>query len=84
MRNMEQTADLTDLIAAPDRVREVPTEMIPRLIGALELQAAGLERLKAELWARLLRAQSDQAADRMIDSALAAVRSETGERSRHL
>ena len=83
MRNTEQIADLADLIGTPELVREVPAEIIPRLIGALELQAAGLERLKAELWARLLRAQSDHVAGRVSNSDRATVRSETGGQSKH-
>jgi hypothetical protein len=74
-------ADLADLIAAPERVREVPAEMIPGLIGAVELRAAGLERLKAELWASLLCEQPDKTADRVSHSNLAAVRSEASKRS---
>jgi hypothetical protein len=62
MQNTGCNADLGDLIAAPERAQEVPAEMIPQLIGAVELQEARLERLKAELWACLLREKSDHTA----------------------
>ena len=84
MQPTGRNADLGDLMAAPERVQEVPAEMIPELIGAVELQEARLERLKAQLWACLLREKSDRAADRVSDSMLAAVRSEKGQRSKRL
>ena len=74
--------DLAALIAAPERVREVPAEMIPGLIGAVEVRAAGLERLKAELWACLLSEQPGKSADLVSSSIRADVRSKTRKRSK--
>lgn len=84
MQKIGHNSDLHDLIAAPERVQELPAEMIPQLIGAVELQEARLERLKAELWACLLREKPGRTADRVSDSMLAAVRSEAGKRSKPL
>lgn len=65
--NGRDLPDLGHLVESPDRVREVPAEAIPQLIGAVELRAAALGRLKAELWACLLGNRSENTAQSRPD-----------------
>jgi hypothetical protein len=75
--------DVAALMEFPERVREVPAEAIPQLIGAVELRAAALERLKAELWACLLGEQPNTAGP-VSHSLRPAVRVEGGRRGTRL
>jgi hypothetical protein len=68
----EQLPDVAELMEFPERVRTVPTKTIPQLIGAVELRAAALERLKAELWGCLLGEKPDAPVEQSGDSTFTA------------